>query len=336
MRLFLVFPILFMTFFANIGLSCTTVFWNNNGIANVVARSTDLFISDSPKLVIKPRGMTNVGEAGDNSLKWTSKYGSVVVTAFDTYAVSDGMNEHGFAVHLLYLSKTEYPKRDVKIPGLSNLLWSQYFLDNFKTVKEALAAEKKFQLVAAEVHGQTWPIHLAMEDPSGDSAVIEYIEGKVKIYHGPQYQVMTNEPAYNIQLANLKNYLPFGGKLSLPGDSDPLSRFVRVATYLKTLPKPASTLDALAGVLSVIRTAAVPFGAVDHSGNKVEDAWPTRWISLADLNNKIYYFNSTTTPNIIWLDFNNLNFSQGEPVLVLDPNALTLVGEVSKMTKSMK
>ena len=71
MRSLPVFFSLFLTFFINTAFSCTTVFWNNNGVANVVARSTDLFVSDSPKLVIKPRGMANVGEAGENSLKWT-------------------------------------------------------------------------------------------------------------------------------------------------------------------------------------------------------------------------------------------------------------------------
>lgn len=127
----------------------------------------------------------------------------------------------------------------------------------------------------------------------------------------------------------MKRYKAFGGALSLPGDSDPLSRFVRVATYLKTLPTPKNIKDTVAGVLSVIRTAMVPFGAIDTSGNKTEDAWPTRWVSVADLTKKTYYFSSTTTPSVIWLDLKSLDF-EGKTILSLDPNDTRLVGDVKQ------
>ncbi len=315
--------------------ACTTVFWNQNNQANVVARSTDLYTSDQPRIMVFPRGIERNGEAGDNSLTWKSKYGSVVVTAFQTNAVSDGLNEQGLAAHLLYLSKTEYPKPEPGKPALSNLLWSQYVLDNFKTVDEAVKATEKLQIVSMKASDREWPLHLALEDATGDSAIIEFLNGKMKIYHSPQYKVMTNEPAYNVQLENLKRYQGFGGKLPLPGDPDPLSRFVRASAYLKTLPQPTSTLEAIAGVLSVIRTVTVPFGAVDTSGNKTEDAWATRWVSIADVTNKIYYFNSTTAPNVVWIDFSNLNFAEDAPVLSLDPTDVNLIGEISKnLTKA--
>ena len=310
--------------------ACTSIFWNDNKLAKVVARSMDLYISDLPQLVVNPRGIPRNGDAGGNSIRWNAKYGSVIVTAFNTDTASDGMNEEGLSVHLLYLDKTSYGKRDLKVEGLANTQWAQYFLDNFSTVKDALASMKDLQLVSKMVNGREWPIHLAMEDASGDSAIIEFIDGKMDVFHGPQYQVMTNEPAYHIQLENLKKYETFGGKLPLPGDADPLSRFVRGAFYLKTLPEPKSRVDAIAGVLSVIRTCAVPFGAVDISGNGTVDAWPTRWMIVADMTDKVYYFNSTTAPNIVWLDFSYLDFKEGSPQLTVDPANLKLVGEISR------
>lgn len=318
---------------ANISYSCTTVFANNKGPKKVVARTMDLYVFDAPKIVVYPRGMKRNGEAGPHSLNWTSKYGNVVVTEFDTNAASDGINEKGLSVHLLYLTETNYEQPDNTLPQVSNVLWGQYLLDNYTTVSEVLSDPHKYQLVATKVHGRTWPIHMAIEDASGDSAVIEFIDGKMNVYHGAQYNIMTNEPAYNIQLANLKRYASFGGQLPLPGDTDPLSRFVRVSTFLNTLPQSKDTRDSVANVLSVIRTAMVPFGAIDTSGNKTEDAWPTRWASVADLTDKMYYFNSTTTPNIIWLDLNALNFKQGAPTLFIDPNNIDLVGDVSKQLK---
>lgn len=313
--------------------SCTSVFANDKGPIRVAARSMDLYISDTPLILTQSRGVTHSGQAGEHSLIWKSKYGSLVVTAFHTSTVSDGINEKGLAAHLLYLTGSEYPKSNSTSLKISNALWAQYVLDNYATVDEVVNNMKNIHLVATKIHGRTWPIHLSIEDASGDSAIIEFIQGEAKIYHGNQYRVMTNEPAYSIQLANLKNYKSFGGERSLPGDTDPLSRFVRVATYLKTLPKSTTEIDAVAGILSVIRSAMVPFGAVDTSGNKTEDAWPTRWITVADVTNKLYFFNSTTAPNIIWLDLNKINFSEGAQASSIDPTNIKLKGDITHKLK---
>ncbi|HEY5206095.1 MAG TPA: linear amide C-N hydrolase [Roseiarcus sp.] len=36
--------------------------------------------------------------------------------------------------------------------------------------------------------------HLALADASGDSAIFEYISGKLVIHHDRKYTVMTNSP----------------------------------------------------------------------------------------------------------------------------------------------
>lgn len=321
--------LIIMLFAATEGFGCTTVFANDKGSNHVVARSMDLYVSDMPMILTQPRGLHRSGQAGKESVTWTSKWGSLVVTAFHTSAASDGINEKGLAAHLLYLTGSEYPESKSMTATLSNTLWAQYILDNFATVNEAINGTKTIHLMATKVHGRTWPIHLAIEDASGDSAIIEFINGKAKIYHGNQYRVMTNEPAYDIQLANLKHYKGFGGTRSLPGDSDPLSRFVRVATYLKTLPASNNEIDSIAGILSVIRSAMVPFGAVDTSGNQTEDAWPTRWVSVANVTDKIYYFSSTSAPNIVWFDLKKIDFSEKSPVLSIDPTGIHLEGNIT-------
>jgi len=38
------------------------------------------------------------------------------------------------------------------------------------------------------------------------SAIIEFVKGEPTIHLGKQYQVMTNEPAYDQQIANLLRY----------------------------------------------------------------------------------------------------------------------------------
>lgn len=316
--------------------ACSVVFWNNNAQAKVVARSTDLYMSDEPMLVVLPRGLDKDGKAGLNSARWKSKYGSVVVTAFHTETASDGMNEQGLTGHMLYLDGTEYEKRDPARIAINNGMWLQYALDNYKTVSEAVEGLKKLQVTSSKIGEREWPLHLALEDSSGDSAIFEFIKGKLVIHQGSQYTVMTNEPAFDIQLENLKKYKLFGGTLSMPGDIDPLSRFVRLASYIKTLPEPKTYIEAVAGVFSVMRTAMVPFGAEDTSQGISADTWPTRWVSLQDLSNKVYYFSSTLAPNVIWLDFKNLNFTETSARFQLDPTNIALTGEVSKFLKPIK
>lgn len=333
-RYLLILSAFFCSALLSLVYSCTTVFSNSEGHPYVVGRTTDLDVSDTPIIKILPRGMERNGEAGSDSVTWKSKYGSVVVTAFHTNAVTDGMNEKGLAVHLLYLPGKTYPVMSKNAKRIANVLLSQYILDNYTTVDEALKGSQDLQLVAAKMNNKVYPIHLSIQDKSGDAAVVEFFKGKIQIYHGRQYQVMTNDPVYDIQLENLQHYKGFGGQLSLPGEPDPLSRFVRASTFLKTLAPPSDNVESIAGVLSVIRSVMVPFGAVDTSGSNDEHTWATRWVSVADVTNAIYYFNSTSMPNIIWINLNNMDLSIGAPVLWLDPNDIHLEGDVTSQFKN--
>jgi choloylglycine hydrolase len=62
----------FLLLSVNWAYSCTTVFWNTNSQAKVVARTVDLFLPDHPKIFVFPRGVERNGKAGDSSLTWTN------------------------------------------------------------------------------------------------------------------------------------------------------------------------------------------------------------------------------------------------------------------------
>lgn len=314
--------------------ACSRVFWPDNSQAKVVARSEDLYISDQPKIYVFPKGMKRDGKAGEHSLTWTSRYGSIIIAAFDL-AVNEGLNDQGLAAHLLYLSGTEYEPRDQR-PGVANALWLQYFLDNFKTVNEAVAHLQDFQVVSINILGRQWPLHLVIQDATGDSAIIKYLKGKMVVHHGPEHTVLTNEPTYEEQIANLKKYKLFGGNLPMPGDIHPKDRFVRAASYLKTLPAPKTVAEAVFYILGVIRNVSSPFGALETGDEPTEDIWPTRWVSVADLTHRVYYFNATTSPSLFRIEFNRLNLAKGAPVLALDPHDPILTGEVSPRFRKAK
>lgn len=311
---------------------CSVIKWSGNDAAVVVARNMDWLEHMKSNLWLLPRGMNREGLAGRNSLTWASRYGSIITSAYDI-ASTDGMNEKGLAGHLLWLAESKYGKRDESIPGLSMSLWLQFFLDSFATVNEAVTFVRSnpFQLLPcmAGTSGKVSEVHMIIEDNSGDTAIFEYEgDGKPKIYHSSHYNVMTNSPTFDRQLENLKQYQGFGGNKPLPGTTEAADRFVRAAYYQKSLPpKVTTTREAIAGVISVARNVSQPFGTADPFRPNTSS---TRWRTVSDLTNGVYYFESTTSPNIIWVQLYKLDFSQGAPVkkidLVNDPDH---VGDVS-------
>jgi choloylglycine hydrolase len=250
----------------------------------------------------------------------------VAITGHDIMTV-DGLNEKGLGVHALYLPETDVGPRDDKTPGLCISLWVQYYLDNFATVAEAVKAleTRPYQLLMATdpSSGKPGTLHLAVNDAAGDSAVLECIAGKLKVYHDRNHTVMTNQPTFDKQLENLKQYRGFGGDKKLPGTHEPADRFVRGAYYVKNLPKPTSDREAVAALMSVMRNVSAPFGIADPERPNVST---TIWRTVTDLTNGVLYYDSVFSPQVFWIDTKKLDFSEGAPV-----RKLTVVGNYDLM-----
>ncbi len=265
----------------------------------------------------QPRGIErDDGVNGD--LTWTSKYGSVIATSFDIISV-DGINEAGLAGHVLWLAESDYGTPSEGRTKLSQAIWMQYFLDNFATVAEAVAwiEETDVQVVQMEdpTGGKPPTIHLALDDATGDSCIIEYVDGEPKVYHSREYRVMTNSPTYDQQLELVKKFEGLGGDAPLPGSNLATDRFARASYYVGRLQQPKTQLEAIAAMFSVIRNAAQPFRIPDPGK---PDASQTIWQTVSDLTNRRYVFESTTRPNIVWVDLADLDFSEGSGQLKLD------------------
>ncbi|URM92176.1 linear amide C-N hydrolase [Streptomyces sp. MRC013] len=96
--------------------------------------------------------------------------------AYDS-ATTDGINEAGLGAHLPWLAEPDYGERDPRLPAVSAALWTQYLLDRFPTVAEAVDAleAELFQVrPQGDAHAGTWStVHLALDHATGDSAVVE-------------------------------------------------------------------------------------------------------------------------------------------------------------------
>lgn len=292
-----------------LGFACTrAVYIGKNNV--VTGRTMDWKEKMYTDLWFFPRGMERNGETGSNSLKWTSKYGSVIASAYNI-ASTDGLNEKGLAANLLWLEESVYQDRDPSKPGLTIAAWVQYFLDNFATVDEAVADFQKgtFQLVTDMMPDgeRAATLHLTLSDSYGDSAVFEFVGKELHVYHGKQYIVMTNSPTYNLQMSINDYWQKIGGLNFLPGTNKSTDRFSRAFFYINALPKDVTQQIAVAGVLSVMRNVSVPYGIAVENNPEIST---TQWRTISDNTNCRYFFESTITPNVFWVSLNDIDFAK--------------------------
>ena len=304
--------------------ACTRAVYVGSEETVITGRSMDWAEDMHTNLWVFPRGMERDGAAGPDSPTWTAKYGSVVASGYDIGS-ADGMNEEGLVANLLFLAESDYGGTEGK-PPLSMALWAQYVLDNFATVAEAVTELEKepFRVQTAELpNGKTAQLHLAISDATGDSAIFEYLGGKLVIHHGKEYRVLTNSPSYEQQLALNAYWEQIGGLTFLPGTNRAADRFARASFliqaiptevapgYISAVPNHTFANQAAASVLSVMRSVSVPLGITTPGEPNIAS---TLWRTVADQKNRVYFFDSSTSPNAFWVPLADLDFSPGAPV----------------------
>lgn len=293
--------------------ACTRAVYLGPDNMIVTGRTMDWKEDPQSNIYFFPRGMERRGGKTDNTIKWTSVYGSVVTAGYDI-GVCDGMNEKGLVANLLFLAESDYHRPDDKRPVMGLSIWTQYVLDNFATVDEAVEVlgNEVFRIDDPDLpNGAKSTLHLSISDPTGNSAIFEYINGNLVIHHGRDCQVMTNSPTYDKQQTLDDYWEQIGGLVMLPGTNRASDRFVRASFYIKALPQTADYRQAVAGVFSVMRNVSVPLGISIPSQPNIAS---TRWRTVADQKNRVYYFESTLSPDIFWIDLNALDFSADKSV----------------------
>lgn len=315
--------------------ACTRLLYETGSQSYITGRSMDwMDASAQTALWVFPRGMKRDGTVGDNPIKWGAKYGSIAVSFYDV-GTADGMNEKGLVANLLYLKETEWgDATKAGKPTLTAGAWAQYFLDNYATVVEAVTAmaDPPFAIIAPTLpNGSAAGLHLSISDAKGDSAILEYINGKLVIHHSSQYKVMTNSPTFDQQLALNSYWEQIGGSKFLPGTINAADRFVRASYTLNGSPKYKDRDLALASVFSQIRAVSVPLGITDTSRPNLA---MTLWRTFADHETKNYYFESAVFPAVSWIDMNKVDLTEGAaPKVVRIERGQPLAGELSAVLR---
>lgn len=297
--------------------ACTRVVYVGDNDTVITGRTLDWKADIPTNLYVMPRGIHRASFDTADAVEWTSSYGSVVAVGYDI-GVSEGMNDAGLVCNLLYLPGTRYTTdRETRRP-MSGSLWAQYVLDNFATTAQAVDSLSRdlFYIDAPQMpDGSTTTLHLAISDRTGNSAIIEYIDGRLTIWQGHQYRVLTNAPPYDQQLAVAEYWQGVGGMNFLPGTNRSYDRFVRASFYINAVPRNATHAMALAGVFGVLFNCSVPVGITVPGQPEISS---TRWRSVADQSKLVYYYATTLNPSVMWIDLNDFLLTPGSPIMKLD------------------
>ncbi|MCC5956438.1 MAG: linear amide C-N hydrolase [Natronohydrobacter sp.] len=305
---------------ANIAEACTRAVYLGPNDRILTGRSMDWKLPMISNLWAMPRGIARDGAAGARSAEWVAEYGSLVTTGYDI-STADGMNEAGLVVNLLWEVEASYPEDDGETPRISLSVFPQYLLDRFGTVADAVTdlRENPVLVAGGEVPvgppGKAATVHISISDASGDSAIIEFVDGEMVIWHDRSYQIMTNEPTFDRQLAVLEYWNGVNPREFLPGTVRASDRFVRANFYINSVVQSDDPRIAAASVFSVIRQTSVPWGI---SVADQPNLSTTRWRVVADHKDKRYYVESVISPSVFWVDLDALDLTEGAEIQKLD------------------
>ncbi|WP_293353297.1 MULTISPECIES: linear amide C-N hydrolase [unclassified Microcoleus] len=292
----------------------------------VTGRNMDWATSLKSEIWAFPANMERQGGTYEHSFTWTSKYGSVITSALDA-CTTDGINTQGLVANLLFLVESDYerkPEQPKLTKKMSTAAWAQYFLDSFATVKEAVVAMEPDNLfevdapVIPDGSNKKSTVHLSISDATGDSAIFEYVGGKLQIHHGRDYIVMTNSPTYDKQLAINEYWEKKDGMIVLPGTNNASDRFARCSFYLSAVPRDNvnDVRTAIATTFSIIRNASVPIGLIVDP--EKPNLASTLWHTVSDHKNLVYYYANTRSASVCWIDLKELNLADGSGVRKID------------------
>jgi len=308
-----------ISFFAWDAQACSVMMkTNKQGV--FIGRTTDYFIPVKSKMEIIPVGIVRHDPV--TKFSWKVKYGMVGLILSDYNYLVDGINQKGVSAHILLQEDATISEQ---APGKNNeslLSWTEYVLTTSATVSEAVANLQNLQIVNVPQFGKSAGLpHLAIFDKSGDAAVIEFNSGKMEIFHGPQYKVLTNAPNMHDQLANLARIREEKTQFSinqLPGGADAKNRFVRASFNMDNMPEPADPLEGVIYMESAVHDISVPL-YIDqiHPASALSDAWATRWSVVYDLKNMLMFFDFNQTGKRVNLDIRKVNF-KGKAVRYID------------------
>lgn len=167
--------------------------------------------------------LIKVSDTSQPDLIWQSKYSSVTFNPFGLNLPDGGMNDDGLFIWEMGFD-TKYPVDSSK-PTLFQAEWMMYQLDNYATVDELLANLDRVNL-------DGWGWHYFVADKSGNSAIIDFIDGKAVVHTELEIPLCCNS-SYPEAIKQVHEHPGLGDDFKITKDSREMDRFVYGADLFK-------------------------------------------------------------------------------------------------------
>lgn len=277
-----------------------TAFQFRAGQNQYLAKSHDFMMGEG-LLHVNRRGIAKRSMLTPNtSFAWVSRFGSVTYNQFGRELPNGGMNEAGVVVEMLWLNETKYAPADER-HEIELLQWLQYQLDTAKTVEDVIASDRSLRIVAGPA-----PVHFFVADREGGAAVLELLEGKLRVHRGADLPVPV---LANDVYAKCVEGLAAG---SMPG-TGPLSSFDRFLT----LARQTNQFDPRGGQPEQYAFAAL---------QRVRQSQYTQWQIVYDPAGSRLWLRRQVDDTVREVDFGKCDFSPIAAPLAAD---LTKPGELA-------
>ncbi len=308
------YTLLFCAFFFLIcreAYPCTTVCLENND-KKIVATNFD-FIEGNGFIFINKQGISKTAlESYGNKLQplmWTSSYGSITFNWWGREFPYTGINEEGLVISSLGLRQSEYPP-----PGSAPSIFApqllQYWLDNFKTIKEIIKNIPEITVIPPL--GSLGKLHYFITDKNGDCAVIEYLNGRLICYAQKDLpvKVLTNTE-YKTSLKCLKTK-----SIPVPDHIASIDRFIRTAKALQdqNTEKKQGSVDRAFDILGLTCMGEV----TEVEGEKIRSYFATEWSIVYDIDNLKVYYKTFENKKISYFNLSSFDLSCKTQVKMLD------------------
>jgi len=304
-NLFRCFCLLWMilSFIAPQAISACSTFVLKKGDKFLFGRNYDFFTGNGA-VMVNPRGQAKTALVfpGENPATWTAQYGSVTFNQVGREFPMGGMNEAGLVVEMMWHFEAGYPQRDAR-PGMMELQWMQYLLDNCATIADVAGAVEKVRIMPMGSR-----VHFLILDRGGRAAAVEFINGKPLFYSGKDLPVaaLTNK-SYAECLAAQVEFQGFGGSKAVGTTINDPDRFVTLATAVKKPGRKKNLLDRAFAILEQV-----------HCDVKES---PTQWRFVYDPRRLEIHIRTLKNPLLRLVCFRDFSFDCAAGARVLDLEA---------------
>lgn len=288
---------------------CSTISLGS-GDHSLLAQNYD-FNLDHGLVAVNLRGTVkeNGRQPGEKAVRWRVKHGSITFNQYSLELPVSGMNEAGLALAMMWHDEGGDGDGRDEYARMSALQWIQYQLDTSHDVNSVVSS-----LETVRPKQDFIPLHYTVLDAAGNTLLVEFVNGKAKVYKNPYPPVLTNSSyETSVELARRDP----GAEQLQPNAS--VSRFKRLFDLRIAYNDYEADVTRGFGCLESVRQGPESRELFPWDGGDLNQTI-TAWSIVFCPGEKTIHFKTFENKSVRWIRMNDIDFSGSSSYLTMDVN----------------